>query len=254
MSAHVPPARAPRASVSGVLLSATLVFTTFVGCGGDDEGGDGSEENGGSAGASATSGSSGGSSGSSASGSSGTSAGRGGSASGGSSGASGRGGSSTGSGGAGATSGKGGSAGRGGSSGSSSAGAGSMDASGGEDASGGTAGKGGSPPSGGGNGGSPYEIECHGDTLECGDIESLLCLGIRVGEEVFGYSCANECETNVDCSDEAASAEAAAECVDFVSTSYCLLVCKNGDDMKSCPGGMYCYNYPGAPTGYCLWE
>jgi hypothetical protein len=247
MSAHAPSVRSPRASVPGALLSATLL-TTFVGCGGDD-GGEDANENGGTAGTAIAGGAS-------ESGAAGMLAGRGGSSSGAtSSGGAGRGGSSSGSGGAGATAGKGGSGqGAAGSAGSSSAGEGSTDGSGGDDAVGGSAGKGGSPPSGGGNGGSPYEIECHGDTVDCGDPESLLCLGIRVGDEVFGYGCSNECETNADCSTEAAAGEATAACVDFVTTSYCLLVCQEGDSMKSCPGGMYCYNYPGSPIGYCLWE
>jgi hypothetical protein len=242
MSARLLPARAPRASVSGALLSATLLFTTFVGCGGEDEGEPGeSGAAAGSAGSAASTGASGGS------------AGRGGSSSAG--GAAGRGGSASGSGASGGTAGKGGgSAGIAGSSGSTNAGTGATDGDAGEAASGGSAGKGGTPPTGGGDGGSPYEIECHGDTVECGDPESLSCLGIRVGDEVFGYSCSNECETNADCSIEAASGEAAAECVDFVTTSYCLLVCQNGDSTKGCPGGMYCYNYPGSPIGYCLWE
>jgi hypothetical protein len=123
---------------------------------------------------------------------------------------------------------------------------------GGEGAGGSTGGTGGPP--GGGSGGSPYEIECHGDTLMCGDPTSLLCLGIRVETEVFGYSCSHECASDADCSDVAASADAEAGCVDFVSTSYCLLVCQDGDEEASCPGGMYCYVYPGTTVGYCLWH
>ena len=118
---------------------------------------------------------------------------------------------------------------------------------------GGAAGGTGGPP-GGGSGGSPYEIECHGDTLMCGDPTSLLCLGIRVETEVFGYSCSHVCASDADCSDVAASADAEAGCVDFVSTSYCLLVCQEGDEEASCPGGMYCYVYPGTTLGYCLWH
>lgn len=112
---------------------------------------------------------------------------------------------------------------------------------------------GGEPP-GGDTGDSPYEIECHGDTATCGNPTSLLCLGIRVGTEVFGYSCSNECASDADCSARPASADAAAGCVDFVNKKYCLLVCKNGDEQASCPTGMYCYVYEGAPTGYCLWH
>lgn len=124
--------------------------------------------------------------------------------------------------------------------------------SGGSGATGGsTSGDGGAPAP---RGDSPYEIECHGDTLMCGDPTALLCLGLRVESEVFGYSCSNECQTDADCSDEPASAEAAAGCVDFVNKKYCLLVCKDGDEQASCPGGMYCYVYEGAPIGYCLWR
>ena len=103
-------------------------------------------------------------------------------------------------------------------------------------------------------GDSPYEIECHGDTVMCGSPTSLLCLGIRVGTEVFGYSCSNECQSEADCSELPASADAAAGCVDFVNKKYCLLVCKNGEEQASCPTGMYCYVYEGAPIGYCLWR
>jgi hypothetical protein len=109
-------------------------------------------------------------------------------------------------------------------------------------------------PPGGDTGNSPYEIECHGDTVSCGDPTSLLCLGLRVETEVFGYSCSNECESDADCSDLPASAEAAAGCVDFVNNKYCLLVCKDGDEEASCPDGMYCYSYEGATIGYCLWK
>ena len=121
----------------------------------------------------------------------------------------------------------------------------------------GAAGRGGGPATGGtggDTGDSPYEIECHGDTVMCGNPTSLLCLGLRAGTEVFGYSCSHECQSDADCSDRPASAEAAAGCVDFVNKKYCLLVCKNGDEQASCPTGMYCYVYEGAPIGYCLWR
>jgi hypothetical protein len=121
--------------------------------------------------------------------------------------------------------------------------------------SGGKNGAGGAPePQGGGSGDSPYEIECHGDTVTCGDPASLLCLGLRVESEVFGYSCSNECQSDADCSDAPSSTDAAAGCVDFVNKKYCLLVCKDGDEQASCPNGMYCYVYEGSPIGYCLWR
>jgi hypothetical protein len=109
-------------------------------------------------------------------------------------------------------------------------------------------------PPGGNTGNSPYEIECHGDTAMCGSPTSLLCLGLRIGTEVLGYSCANECQSDADCSELPSSTDAAAGCIDFVNKKYCLLVCKNGDEEWSCPTGMYCYVYEGTPTGYCLWR
>ena len=109
-------------------------------------------------------------------------------------------------------------------------------------------------PPGGNTGNSPYEIECHGDTAMCGNPNSLLCLGLRIGTEVLGYSCANECQSDANCSELPSSTDAAAGCIDFVNKKYCLLVCKDGDEQWSCPTGMYCYVYEGTPTGYCLWH
>ena len=103
-------------------------------------------------------------------------------------------------------------------------------------------------------GNSPYEIECHGDTVSCGDPTSLLCLGLRVQTEVFGYSCSNECVSDADCSTLPASTDAEAGCVDFVNTKYCMLVCRDDDERATCPDGMYCYAYEGATLGYCLWH
>jgi len=116
----------------------------------------------------------------------------------------------------------------------------------------GNAGSGGWPVSSTGD--SPYEIECHGDTSTCGAPTSLLCLGLRVETQVFGYSCSNECQTDADCSDQPASTDAAPGCVDFVNKKYCLLVCQDHDQRADCPSGMYCYAYAGATIGYCLWE
>jgi len=248
MSARVLPTRSPRASVAGFVFSIATLSLSFVACGGEDEDDDGLfSESGGSAG----------NAGAGVSAAGGSTAGRGGSSSG-SAGSAARGGSASGNGATGGGAGKGGSsaglAGTGGGAGSTSGSGGSTSGEAGDGAGGTSSGKGGRPPSDGGSGGSPYEIECHGDTVECGDPESLLCLGIRVGEEVFGYSCSNECETNADCSDAPASADSSAECVDFVTTSYCLLVCQNGDTTTSCPDGTYCYVYPGSPIGYCLWQ
>jgi hypothetical protein len=116
----------------------------------------------------------------------------------------------------------------------------------------GSAGSAGRPSSNTGN--SPYEIECHGETASCGDPSSLLCLGLRVQTQIFGYSCSNECESDADCSTQPASTDAAVGCVDFVNTKYCMLVCQDDEDRASCPSGMYCYAYEGARIGYCLWR
>lgn len=116
-------------------------------------------------------------------------------------------------------------------------------------------GEGGAPePPGGSTGNSPYETECHGDTAMCGNPTSFLCLGLRIGTDVLGYSCANECQSDANCSDRRSSTDAAAGCIDFVNKKYCLLVCKDGDEQASCPTGMYCYVYEGTTTGYCLWH
>jgi hypothetical protein len=213
---------------------------SFPACGGGDDDSDGS---GGAAGAG---------SGGTLTGVGGT-AGRGGSGTS-QSGASGRGGSGTSQSGA---SGRGGSGtSQSGTGGKSAPVAGTSPNSGGSDSVGGSMnGDAGAPnPPGGSNGDSPYEIECHGDTVMCGDPTALLCLGLRVETEVFGYSCSNECESDSDCSTLPASADATAGCVDFVNNKYCLLVCKDGDEEASCPTGMYCYVYEGATIGYCLWH
>jgi hypothetical protein len=140
---------------------------------------------------------------------------------------------------AGATS-KGGGAAQGGTA---NAGAGAMGGSGGR-----------SGPPEGNSPNSPYEVECHGDTAMCGNPNALLCLGLRIGTEVLGYSCANECQSDADCSDKPATTDAASGCVDFVKKRYCLLVCKDGEAEASCPTGMYCYVYEGTTKGYCLWH
>jgi hypothetical protein len=110
------------------------------------------------------------------------------------------------------------------------------------------------PPKPGPDGVSPYERECHGDTVMCEDVASLRCLGIRDGTTVFGYSCSNPCETDAECADAPSSADAEPACVDFVTQKHCLLVCLNGGATKACPDGMSCYVYPQSPIGYCLWQ
>ena len=112
----------------------------------------------------------------------------------------------------------------------------------------------GDPPKPNDDGSSPYERECHGDTIECNDVEVLRCLGIRDDSTIYGYSCSNTCETDADCSDAPASGEAQAGCVDFVTQKHCLLVCLSDGKTHSCPDGMGCYVYPQSPIGYCLWQ
>lgn len=119
-----------------------------------------------------------------------------------------------------------------------------------------TGGKGGraDPPTPNDDGSSPYERECHGDTIECNDVDVLRCLGIRDDNTIYGYSCSNTCETDADCSAAPASGESQAGCVDFVTQKHCLLVCLSDGKMHSCPDGMGCYVYPQSPIGYCLWQ
>lgn len=111
----------------------------------------------------------------------------------------------------------------------------------------------GRPPDPTSDGSSIYARECHGDSLECADL-AVRCLGIREADRVFGYSCSNLCDTVDDCSDAPSGAEAAPGCVPFVSSRYCLLVCRQGDATYECPMGMSCYVYPGTTLGYCLWQ
>lgn len=110
------------------------------------------------------------------------------------------------------------------------------------------------PPPARDDGSSPYLTACHGDTTSCVDVANLLCLGIRDGSSVAGYSCSNPCEDNADCSSASSSAAAKAECVDFVTQKHCLLVCLKDGEQRECPKGMTCYNYAGNPLGYCLWK
>jgi hypothetical protein len=111
-----------------------------------------------------------------------------------------------------------------------------------------------SPPEAGADGVSPYERECHGDTIMCEDVATLRCLGIRDDTAVYGYSCSNPCDTDADCSATPSSAAARAACVDFVTQKHCLLVCQDQGMTLACPAGMYCYVYPQSPIGYCLWH
>lgn len=111
----------------------------------------------------------------------------------------------------------------------------------------------GTPPAPGPGGKSAYAVECRGDSLDCND-PALRCLGLRDGNTVLGYSCSNECRTASDCSAAPSGAEATAGCVDFAIAKHCVLVCQDATGQRSCPNGMSCYVYPGAPIGYCLWR
>ena len=109
------------------------------------------------------------------------------------------------------------------------------------------------PPGAGPDGRSPYAQECHGDSLECGDM-ALRCLGIRDASAVFGFTCSNPCNDVSDCSTLDSGAEASAGCVELTSERHCMLVCKDDSGEKTCPDGMSCYQYPGFPIGFCLWR
>ena len=99
---------------------------------------------------------------------------------------------------------------------------------------------------------SPYSLECHGDTLDCGGDPALPCVGIQT-EEGNGFSCSNHCDSTRDCSDAPSGAGAKAGCVQFVERKRCMLVCYDDGDELACPDGMSCFVYPGSPVGYCLW-
>jgi hypothetical protein len=223
-----------------VLTLSALLVPCFIACG--EDGAD-SEESGGSGGTGAvipSSGSSGsaGKGGSSASGGS-SSAGKGGSGTGGSAG---KGGGGTGaSGGSGATSSEGGS------------GATAEGGSGADVSEGGT-GTGdmfGGAPGAMEGGLSPYAPDCD-ETNPC-LTPGVTCLGVRLNEGGYGFTCSNQCDAVDDCSGADSGAEATPGCVEFTTASRCVLVCYEDGEERSCPTGMGCYRYPNFPVGYCLW-
>jgi hypothetical protein len=110
------------------------------------------------------------------------------------------------------------------------------------------------PPAAQADGSSPYERECHGDTVMCEDVAALRCLGIRDDTTTFGYSCSNPCEDDSECSNAPSSGDAKAACIDFVTQKHCLLLCSSPGATASCPSGMDCYVYPSSTVGYCLWQ
>jgi hypothetical protein len=224
-----------------VLALSALFVPCFIACGED---GSDPEESGGSGGTGAvipTSGSSG-SAGKGGSGTGGSSAGKGGS---GGSSSAGKGGSGTGgsggSGEAGAPSGKGGS------------GATAEGGSGAGDGEGGT-GTGdmfGGAPGAMEDGSSPYVPDCD-ETNPC-LTPGVTCLGVRLNEGGYGFTCSNQCDAVNDCSGADSGAEATPGCVEFTAASRCVLVCYEDGEERSCPTGMGCYRYPNFPVGYCLW-
>ncbi|MFZ5893012.1 MAG: hypothetical protein ACOY0T_18270 [Myxococcota bacterium] len=98
-----------------------------------------------------------------------------------------------------------------------------------------------------------YTKECHGDSRECNDA-ALRCLGIRDSAGVVaGYACSNQCMSSSDCRAPDGSTAATPDCIEFVGSKHCLLVCNRNGALAACPAGMGCYVYPGTALGYCLW-
>ena len=137
-------------------------------------------------------------------------------------------------------------------------------ASGGSAAAGGTVASAGSAPnpSAGASGDVPpaidgrsvYALECHGDSKDC-NLAAVPCFGVssQTPNVAAGWSCANRCSSDANCSDAPSGAEARASCVPFTSASHCMLVCKNENQSFACPDGMLCHVPPKSPIGYCLW-
>lgn len=105
------------------------------------------------------------------------------------------------------------------------------------------------------DGGSVYALECHGDSKDC-NLASVPCFGVgsQTPNVAAGWSCANRCTSDADCSNAPSGAEAEASCVSFASASHCMLVCRNENKSFACPDGMACYVPPKSPIGYCLWQ
>jgi hypothetical protein len=117
---------------------------------------------------------------------------------------------------------------------------------------GGRAGRSGADNSTAGDQGVAYERECRGNSLDCAD-PSLRCLGIRDATGVAGYACANQCRSASDCQHTETTTGVQADCIEFVHSKHCLLVCQRDNSITDCPAGMGCYVYPGLTIGYCLW-
>lgn len=98
---------------------------------------------------------------------------------------------------------------------------------------------------------SPYTPDC--DEMNPCTTPGVTCLGVRLNEGGYGFTCSNECDDASDCSSADSAAEATPGCVQFTSAARCVLVCHEDGEERSCPSGMECYRYPDFPVGYCLW-
>lgn len=101
------------------------------------------------------------------------------------------------------------------------------------------------------DGQSPYAPDCD-ETVPC-TTAGVTCLGVRLNEGGYGFTCSNQCDDVSDCSSADSGAEATPGCVEFTSAARCVLVCYDNGEERSCPSGMECYRYPNFPVGYCLW-
>jgi hypothetical protein len=101
------------------------------------------------------------------------------------------------------------------------------------------------------DGESPYAPDCD-ETVPC-TTAGVTCLGVRLNEGGYGFTCSNQCDDVSDCSSADSGAEATPGCVEFTSAARCVLVCYDNGEERSCPSGMECYRYPNFPVGYCLW-
>jgi len=98
---------------------------------------------------------------------------------------------------------------------------------------------------------SPYAPDCD-ETHPC-TTPGVTCLGVRLNEGGYGFTCSNECDDVNDCASADSGAEATPGCVQFTSAARCVLVCYEDGEERGCPSGMECYRYPNFPVGYCLW-
>lgn len=109
----------------------------------------------------------------------------------------------------------------------------------------------GQPPPLAEDGISPYQVECRGDSWDCGH-QDLRCVEIRMESSSPGFVCSNQCETADDCTPSPPGVPES-DCIQFTHARRCLLACQVGQTFFDCPGGMTCFTYPGTDFGYCLW-